>query len=430
MIRRDAGLECALLALCLLVFAGTRPFEAGDIQAVSSDSRGALFEALLYLATTGSCILLAVPRLRPALPGPALVGVILLVVSCCVSLGWSDAVAQALPRCAQFVAVTGAVFCACAVLPPRRVLALVAAALAVTILADLAAIALVDAATHQQIDLTEDLTGAWKGLHIHKNYAGAVAGLGVLVFAIRSTRGFGAVDLVLALLSLLLLVGSASKTAMLVTALTFLALTVVKSLASLLGPSPVRWIAAYGLIAAALLSPFVAEPAAAFLADGRALTGRVELWNVMLAYAAEHPLSGAGFASFWRVGEASPILALTRGWGIRAGQGHNGYLDLLVTVGIPGLALAATVFVVAPLVQLAVKLRDRSLDYDLCFCLVVFSLLHNLTESSLLSGNHPVYVALVVGVAVLRQLGSARAVSAASRLVGRLQAPLPRRGYA
>ena len=67
------------------------------------------------------------------------------------------------------------------------------------------------------------------------------------------------------------------------------------------------------------------------------LTGRGPLWHEVLHVIAQRPLLGHGYAGFWN-GESRDVryLWLRAGW--EAPDSHNGYLDVLVELGVAGLA--------------------------------------------------------------------------------------------
>jgi O-antigen ligase len=82
-------------------------------------------------------------------------------------------------------------------------------------------------------------------------------------------------------------------------------------------------------------------------------------------------------------------------------SGHNGFLDLVVQIGLPGLLLALCAVIVAPM---RVLLTDAGLDRSrrsLLTALVVFGVGHNLTESSLFDRDAAVHVFLMLAIALL-----------------------------
>ena len=88
------------------------------------------------------------------------------------------------------------------------------------------------------------------------------------------------------------------------------------------------------------------------------------------------------------------------GWAVEASHGHNGYLQLLMTVGVIGFALAFAGLIVAP----AIKFWRRNGDVAmkaLLFALFSFLLLHNLMETDFLEGDGVTWVAYLVMLAML-----------------------------
>jgi O-antigen ligase len=122
----------------------------------------------------------------------------------------------------------------------------------------------------------------------------------------------------------------------------------------------------------------------AIVSKDSTLTGRTELWSLVLVAIGNHPWLGYGFDSFWK-GMHGDSLTIIRGVGWLVPTAHNGYLDLLLGVGIVGAALFS-----APLLQMAVRaLRFISLEesearyYPIGF--IALWLVYNLNESALLT---------------------------------------------
>jgi len=68
------------------------------------------------------------------------------------------------------------------------------------------------------------------------------------------------------------------------------------------------------------------------------LTGRTEIWRGVTASILEHPMLGYGYSGFWsEVSAASAELDQTLGGTIM--YSHNGYLEVLLILGIVGFAL-------------------------------------------------------------------------------------------
>lgn len=74
------------------------------------------------------------------------------------------------------------------------------------------------------------------------------------------------------------------------------------------------------------------------------LTGRVDLWGDLIAIGSRNILAGKGFGGFW-VGDSAHNLWDT--YTFRPNQGHNGYIDVFVDLGLIGLVILGGVIVAA-----------------------------------------------------------------------------------
>lgn len=263
----------------------------------------------------------------------------------------------------------------------------------------------------------------WTGLAMHKNNLGQVAMCSGLVSAWAVMQSWArkkpTLDLLLLVLTLWVLRGSKnshSSTAI---------LGFVAGAAVLFGLHYIRKRAArakriilVGTIAFVLLAPMVYVAFEAFDttpvtlvldATGRdlTLTDRTLLWADLLQNAANTPVLGVGFGAFW-VGHIGYDLYPLDNWsqktpGWRPGEGHNGYLDVYVDLGMIGLALVLVVIGLA----FAGALDDLQNDFELGrlrLALLVSIVINNVAESSLLKGTHSLwFVFLLVAVNLPRR---------------------------
>ncbi|MFD2579004.1 O-antigen ligase family protein [Novosphingobium colocasiae] len=117
--------------------------------------------------------------------------------------------------------------------------------------------------------------------------------------------------------------------------------------------------------------------------DPTTLSGRTIIWEALWAYYRNAPYFGAGYGSFWDIGRASPINQFGRGWLLEIAQGHNGYLDLLITIGPVGLGLCVYAAFVWPILRLLNWRRGDKQVGALLLSTLVFLIAHNATESTL-----------------------------------------------
>jgi O-antigen ligase len=206
---------------------------------------------------------------------------------------------------------------------------------------------------HQASDVIEpELAGDWRGIFGHKNEASAVMVLfvfiGIFVARVRSL-GLGAVIVMLALPFLYF---THSKTAM-----AALPLTLIVSVIMARAAKPANGIAvALSLLVALNLlsigSIYFAPIHAvvdAIMPDAT-FTGRTDIWKFAIDHVAQRPITGYGFATFW--GTEQVVYGMTGAtWANTASHAHNGFVDLALTIGIPGSALVTLWLIVLPLVD-------------------------------------------------------------------------------
>jgi exopolysaccharide production protein ExoQ len=124
------------------------------------------------------------------------------------------------------------------------------------------------------------------------------------------------------------------------------------------------------------------------------LTGRTELWRLATQSIRSRPILGYGYGVFWDASsqEAARIRSVIQ-WD--APSAHNGYMDLLLGVGLVGLLLYVVAYVVA--VRRAFILFRNDPENDTVWPLVLLAeiLLCQLTEATIVS-PHSIYWTLYV----------------------------------
>lgn len=134
-------------------------------------------------------------------------------------------------------------------------------------------------------------------------------------------------------------------------------------------------------------------------------TGRSAIWEFALAAVAEKPIIGHGYAAFWddvTARQTSPGAE----WATSAAHSHNSYLDLAVTIGLPGLVLVVLVLVLAPLGNFqTAQTHSRSGALAKLFLTVwLFGLYYGATETFLLERQNPIWFMFALAVAGLHFL--------------------------
>jgi len=144
----------------------------------------------------------------------------------------------------------------------------------------------------------------------------------------------------------------------------------------------IRWriatLLAMAVVVLVILQYFfgIYEPMLAALGRDPTLTNRTDIWHEVWAVRG-NPLVGTGFEGFWREERLSPILR-TRG----INEAHNGYLEMLLSLGIIGLSLWL-VFIAAAYKNCR-RLIKSSYDFGrIGMTLFAVFLIYNVTESGI-----------------------------------------------
>ena len=251
----------------------------------------------------------------------------------------------------------------------------------------------------------QELIGNWKGLHYHKNVAGPVAAftsLSLICYSMIKKKFF---PLLIALIPIIFLINTQAKTAILL----FPATVVMAFIISRFRFAGVGIFAFVGFMLV-VLSFSVFSSLEEFLIvtiNDPTLTGRTSIWEGLFMFFQENPIFGAGFGSFWAIGREAPMInSDVEEWVKTAFQGHNGFLDILVTVGIPGLVFALLFVIWTPL-RIAMTQQNANVNIKMFFLsLWIYGLFLNLVESSLFQTSKIIWVFLLLGVLGLVKLRS------------------------
>lgn len=219
-----------------------------------------------------------------------------------------------------------------------------------------------DLAIHSARDNVEQgLAGDWRGVFRHKNDLAPMAihflFAGLLLWRVAN-KGWGAVVIAG---SMILLIMSGGKSAALLVLPTLVAAALIVRLRNPMVVAVVAFMTVAGLALLTLGS--VAFPAVgavvAHLPDPT-FTGRADIWTLGLEAAVARPLTGFGYNIFWDTGAAYG-LANSGDTAAQVSHAHNGFLDVAISAGLPGLMLVLIWAGYAPLRHIA-TIRRKALD--------------------------------------------------------------------
>jgi exopolysaccharide production protein ExoQ len=405
---RNLLAETGFAIFLLLIFIGLKPFAIRDQTVLLNDSgtgAGDIWRQITYLGAfvliaagawqrCGSRVLVAV---SPVLG--------LLLLWCLATSFWAIEPAVTMRRAGLEIVIVLSTMLGVQALGAERACAFLRYVLGAVLIINWVSIPLVHQAVHLSDEADPALIGNWRGLYFHKNITGAVSAITAILFLFEALRTRRWTHWLLFAAAVVFTVMTRSKSS--------LGLLPLAALAGLAYGYVRRksldvWILATAgglFVAAAALAAIVDLHAIGrFLTDPTELTGRVAIWQGEFGFIRDHPLLGAGFGSFADTGALSPLYNYVADkWVQGESHGHNAYLQLCVTIGGVGFALAMMAFILQPALAFArIEQRDQLRFLAPLFALFVFIVLHNFVESDYLEGDGPAWVAFLLVLACLR----------------------------
>ncbi len=380
---------------------------AGDALELTSGNETATYALFALFAASTAAQAWSTDRgaLR-ALASPALIGVSLWLLLCVATS--QDPVTSA-KRFVLLVSVS--ITCGGLFLLPvgRKHLALLlAVAAAVPLVLSYAGVLLVPhLAVHQFADLAEpDLAGRWRGVFPHKNDASAVFSMLVFIGIYVARAGYRPAGLAIALASAIFVLFSGGKSSTLICVLTILLSLGIqfsrnKLVWAVLIATPVLGLNLFGL--GSVIFPEIGRLVGDLPMDA-SFTGRTDVWRFALAHVAEHLTLGHGFSSFWNTESLRFGIEDNTIWAGNASHAHNGYLDAVLGLGLPGLGLTIIAFVLGPARDLY-RARNNGTHSALMLMLLqiwLFGLCLSALESFFFDRSNPIWITFLFAIFAIR----------------------------
>lgn len=292
---------------------------------------------------------------------------------------------------------------------------------------------------HQASDALEPLlAGDWRGVFRHKNEAASVMAVLIIVGIYLCKRWSFIGGLSVLLLSLVFLVKSGGKTA-----LGLMPIIIATGWFILRWP---RWrytvvtlfLAVFALVTVGTTVDPVFSQMLTKLGLDASFTGRRDIWTVAIDYIRQSPLLGYGYQAFWRSDALMSSFTENNTWATTAPDSHNGYFDLLLAGGVPGLVLVMVWIYLLPLHYLG-KMNEATRNSPLTRLYVgvwLYVLLYGFLETLFFLSTGFVWFFLIVAVMGLHLQANASLVEDEAegepeRAVGGAGiAPTPLRGQA
>jgi exopolysaccharide production protein ExoQ len=232
--------------------------------------------------------------------------------------------------------------------------------------------------------------GTWQGIFGQKNGLGGIMALAVLVEWYIPATAFRSKVLKFVWLSAYgaLLALSDSITAFIGVSITLVSIAVFRTLRwRYRVPLPIL-LGLGALLGGALFPVIITNMDSVMPLLGRSgdLTGRTELWSFLVPVILKQLFFGYGYSGFWEGASVeSEIIYKNIGW--KAMYSHNGYLEIVLSLGLLGLLLIL-LFVGTGIKRALVVAENKESIQDLWpLAFLVFFLIHNLAECTMMWQN-------------------------------------------
>lgn len=251
---------------------------------------------------------------------------------------------------------------------------------------------------------SSDPATAVRGVFSHKNIAGPVMAVFAFAGLYLWRRGWKTSGLLIGLSALGFVSQTGSKTTMALVPFAML-LVVLPGLMGLRKLTAGLIFAIQLAFATFIFGVVLFEPIRRLVENmdvDATFTGRVSIWKFALEALSKRPWTGYGYESFWSSAYARHAARpYYLDWDVRGiVHGHNSYLDVAMTMGIPALLCAIAVIIVMPLVHYARcrPVRENMLLADFFLMIVLFGTLNAMMESFFFRRMDPVWLTLILAI--------------------------------
>ncbi len=244
--------------------------------------------------------------------------------------------------------------------------------------------------------------GAWQGIFLHKNALGRILALSALLsfLELKNKPPYLSLPLIGLSLSTLLLLGSTSQSSLLIFCIMFGSIAIYQFCQwSYKYDRPIFVSTVFLTIILALILVLNTEMILELMGRDSTLTGRTGLWQALLDKIWLRPWLGYGYGGFWQ-STSKEYLDVWEVINWKAPHGHNGFLDLWLELGLLGLFVFTLSFIYTSFRAVKKLWQNSNVESLFCVTYLLFLLLANLAESSLLGQKSLwlLYVATVLSI--------------------------------
>lgn len=319
---------------------------------------------------------------------------ILLVSYCVITLFWSPYPFITFKRACQLVGliIVGIVISPPTGKPRQLIYTLLGTFFTIMVLSLIVVVAI------PKVGIDYELNNAWRGILSQKNSLGVVAALSV-IFWMREILDNQLPKLVCFfgfLFSIFMLVMTKSTTALVVCTFCVLCYLFIRKRRFFGDFDYIKILISIITIVLTFLWLFyifnshlpsweeLFSPIGSVLNKSTDLTGRTEIWALVLLNIQKHLLFGIGYGAFW-LGEGSPSQYIINVLHWVPLQSHNGYLDILNELGVTGLILLVGVFIFHAINLFQFIKIDRE-EAAIHWSIFIYILISHISESEIFRG--------------------------------------------
>lgn len=254
-------------------------------------------------------------------------------------------------------------------------------------------------------DLNPPFLGAWRGIFWHKNHLGNILPMFVLYSLIRLMAPLDAgwrekvSAWILYIFSIIVTAFSESASGLILIVVIHATVGI-----GIVWRKVMPWLKSWHYLLIILLATCILASSTLFVDDllkflgkDMSLTGRLPMWEVLFREVVVlRPWFGAGFGSIWADLEFRKYLRDAAGWAFHVMIGDNGFIDILLNLGVVGLCIFLFYYFENWVEAVRHFFRGAGIEHFLPLLFLVFSLFANLTYSLFFETEVFVWSTLVV----------------------------------
>ena len=269
---------------------------------------------------------------------------------------------------------------------------------------------------HQASELREPMNaGFWRGHLPHKNSAAGIMVITVFIGLYVASTWSRALGFLIMVLSTFFLLHTGGKSASAMMPAVLLLAWLFERFRWTRLPIAIGGVTAFNLLAvgSAIIPPF--REFVAGLGVDATFTNRDDIWRLAFSAISERPILGYGFNGFWQTPELVYSGGFIESWAVQAYNGHNAYLDMALTTGVPGLLLTLALVLIMPLRHLrGIEAEGPQSDITRLFLRIwLYTLYNSVLESIFFANGSPLWFMFLAALYAFR-LRSQRLVVSSS----------------